>query len=182
MRRPMHCSRPTRECFTFERRLCRRNDSWGEDSEGGRSPPPREVGALGRTLNVQEVRLACGLRAPPRSWTLLIALGRPFSRRASSQDRARARGASAVDIDTKGEAMSGTITRRSFLVGTALATAAPAFAQPKPVKIGLLTVKTGPLAQGGIQMEQGITRFLKDRNNALAGRKVELISADTGGS
>jgi len=31
---------------------------------------------------------------------------------------------------------------------------APAFAQPKPVKIGLLTVKTGPLAAGGIQMEQ----------------------------
>ena len=27
-----------------------------------------------RTLNVQRVRLACGLRAPPRSWTLLIAL------------------------------------------------------------------------------------------------------------
>jgi hypothetical protein len=27
------------------------------------------VGALGRTLNVQEVRLACGSRAPPRIWT-----------------------------------------------------------------------------------------------------------------
>src|SRR5437762_11853043 len=26
-------------------------------------------GALGRTLNVQEVRLACGHRAPPRIWT-----------------------------------------------------------------------------------------------------------------
>src|SRR6266542_4505220 len=24
----------------LERRLCRRNDSWGEASEGGRSPPP----------------------------------------------------------------------------------------------------------------------------------------------
>src|SRR6266542_5033111 len=32
------------------------------------------VGALGRTLNVQGVRLACGRRAPPRPWTLLIAL------------------------------------------------------------------------------------------------------------
>src|SRR5439155_10126421 len=31
------------------------------------------AGALGRTLNVQEVRLACGLPAPPRSWTLLVA-------------------------------------------------------------------------------------------------------------
>src|SRR5438552_11219255 len=28
--------------------------------------------------NVQAVRLACGPRAPPRSWTLLIALARAF--------------------------------------------------------------------------------------------------------
>jgi len=57
-----------------------------------------------------------------------------------------------------------------------------AVAQQKPVKIGLLTVKTGPLAQGGIQMEQGLTRFLKDRNHTLAGRKAELVVADTGGN
>src|SRR5881275_1501867 len=66
----------TWERSTFERRLGRRNESWGEASEGGRSPPPRSVGALGRTLNVQRVRLACDLRAPPCSWTLLIALVR----------------------------------------------------------------------------------------------------------
>jgi branched-chain amino acid transport system substrate-binding protein len=82
------------------------------------------------------------------------------------------------------DAMSVTIDRRSFLVGTALAAALPrrAFAQSKPIKIGLLTVKTGPLAQGGIQMEQGTIRFLKDRNCTLAGRKTELIVADTGGN
>ena len=55
-------------------------------------------------------------------------------------------------------------------------------AQGAPLKIGLLTVKTGPLAQGGIQMEQGIIVFLKEKNYTLAGRKVELISADTGGN
>src|SRR5437899_5927037 len=32
------------------------------------------VGALGRTLNVQGVRLACGRRAPPRIWTFLCGL------------------------------------------------------------------------------------------------------------
>src|SRR5205814_4444195 len=80
--------------------------------------------------------------------------------------------------------MSVTLSRRTFLVGTALAAARPmpAVAQQKPVKIGLLTVKTGPLAQGGIQMEQGLTRFLKDRNYTLAGRKAELVVADTGGN
>jgi branched-chain amino acid transport system substrate-binding protein len=80
--------------------------------------------------------------------------------------------------------MSVRISRRQFLQGTAaLALApAPAFAQGKPVKIGLLTVKTGPLAAGGIQMEQGTLCFLKDRNYTLAGRKVELVVADTGGN
>jgi ABC-type branched-subunit amino acid transport system substrate-binding protein len=81
------------------------------------------------------------------------------------------------------------LNRRAFLAGTAAGTAAasfgiaaPAIAQNAPFKIGLLTVKTGPLAQGGNQMEQGIATLLKQKNNTLAGRKVELISADTGGS
>src|ERR1700675_1444638 len=76
------------------------------------------------------------------------------------------------------------LDRRKFLVGTALAAALPrsARAQGKPVRIGLLTVKTGPLAQGGIKMEQGMIRFLKDRNYTLAGRKVELVVGDTGGN
>lgn len=55
-------------------------------------------------------------------------------------------------------------------------------AQGAPFKLGLLTVKTGPLAQGGIQMEQGVITYLKEKNYTFAGRKVELISADTGGN
>jgi branched-chain amino acid transport system substrate-binding protein len=80
--------------------------------------------------------------------------------------------------------MSTKLSRRTFLAGTAAAVMpfAPASAQLIPFKIGLLTVKTGPLAQGGIQMEQGITLFLKEKNYTLAGRKVELLSADTGGN
>ena len=58
----------------------------------------------------------------------------------------------------------------------------PAIAQAAPFKLGLLTVKTGPLAQGGIQMEQGIVTFLKEKNYTFAGRKVDFISADTGGN
>src|SRR5438034_7461231 len=77
------------------------------------------------------------------------------------------------------------ISRRSFLAGATAVAATlpfPALAQAKPVTIGLLTVKTGPLAAGGIQMEQGTIRFLKDRNYTLAGRKVELVVGDTGGN
>ena len=77
-------------------------------------------------------------------------------------------------------------SRRAFLVGSTLAAAplgiAPAIAEAAPARIGLLTVKTGPLAQGGIQMEQGLAAFLKEKGSTLAGRKVELIVADTGGN
>src|SRR5207249_9513299 len=89
VRCPMRCVRLTWEGSTFERRLCRRNESWGEGSEGGRSPPPREVGALGCTLNVQGVRLACSLRAPPCSWTLLIALARACLGQAAKHEAGR---------------------------------------------------------------------------------------------
>jgi len=79
------------------------------------------------------------------------------------------------------------INRRKFLASTAAGAAAsaiamPAIAQGAPFKIGLMTVKTGPLAQGGIQMEQGISTFLKQKSNKLAGRAIEFISADTGGN
>jgi branched-chain amino acid transport system substrate-binding protein len=80
--------------------------------------------------------------------------------------------------------MSHILSRRKLLVSSAsLAFGfAPAIAQASPFKIGLLTVKTGPLAQGGIQMEQGILAFLKEKDNTLGGRKIEFISADTGGN
>jgi branched-chain amino acid transport system substrate-binding protein len=51
-----------------------------------------------------------------------------------------------------------------------------------PIRIGLLTVKTGPLATGGIQMEQGLTVYLEEHGFTMAGRPVELVVADTGGS
>src|SRR6266404_7318740 len=41
--------------------------------------------------NVQRVRLACGPRAPPCSWTLLIALATVFLRQAASATAARRR-------------------------------------------------------------------------------------------
>jgi branched-chain amino acid transport system substrate-binding protein len=65
-----------------------------------------------------------------------------------------------------------------------LGIAAPAVlrAQTGPMRIGFLTVKTGPLASGGIQMEEGLTLYLKERNNMLAGRPVELHTGDSAGA
>src|SRR5882672_3902364 len=56
-----------------------------------------------------------------------------------------------------------------------------AFAQSEPLRLGFLTVRTGPLAAGGKQMEDGINLLLKERNNTFAGRKVEIFFADTAG-
>src|SRR2546429_8325941 len=58
--------------------------------------------------------------------------------------------------------------------------ASAGFAQ-EPLRIGFLTVRTGPLAAGGRQMEEGINLFLKERNNTLAGRKVQIFFGDTAG-
>ena len=50
-----------------------------------------------------------------------------------------------------------------------------------PIRVGFLTIKSGPLAAGGIQMEDGLKLYLKERNNMIAGRKVELFIGDTAG-
>jgi len=79
-------------------------------------------------------------------------------------------------------------TRRATLASAGglglLALTGSARAQPasgEPIRLGFLTVKTGPLAAGGIQMEQGLTLYLKERKNMLGGRPVTLFTADTGG-
>jgi branched-chain amino acid transport system substrate-binding protein len=81
------------------------------------------------------------------------------------------------------------LSRRTLLADTAAGAAAaltrfpvPAVAQAAPFKLGLLTVKTGPLAAGGIQMEQGVLTYLKEKNYTLGGRRVDFISGDTGGN
>ena len=83
--------------------------------------------------------------------------------------------------------MSRRISRRRFVAGAAALSGAstfpmPSIAQAAPMKIGLLTVKTGPPAAGGIHAEEGLTAFLKDKNYTLSGRKIELLIADTGGN
>jgi branched-chain amino acid transport system substrate-binding protein len=53
---------------------------------------------------------------------------------------------------------------------------------PAPLRIGFLTVLTGPLAAGGKQQEEGAALFLNERNGTIAGRQIELITQDTAGS
>ena len=78
------------------------------------------------------------------------------------------------------------IRRRSLLAAGAALGLLPArrtFAQaPAPLKVGFLTVNTGPLAAGGKQQMEGAAFYLTERGGVIAGRKVELITQDTAGN
>jgi branched-chain amino acid transport system substrate-binding protein len=76
--------------------------------------------------------------------------------------------------------------RRRFIQASGAGAAALGFpsivrSQSGPIRVGLMTVKTGPLASGGIDMERGLVQYLKERNYTLAGRKIELFVGDGGG-
>jgi branched-chain amino acid transport system substrate-binding protein len=79
------------------------------------------------------------------------------------------------------------ISRREFASGVAgiglSSVIAPyrARAADGPIRVGLLTVKTGALASGGIDMERALNMYFKERDFTMAGRKVELVTGDTAG-
>jgi len=75
-------------------------------------------------------------------------------------------------------------TRRRFVQAAAVSSLGMSLgvkAQAGPIRLGLMTVKTGPLASGGIDMERALQQYLSEKGNTLAGRKVELFVADGGG-
>ncbi len=76
-------------------------------------------------------------------------------------------------------------SRRKFLASAVALAAAQiptiSRAQSDLLRIGMLSCKSGALASGGKQMEDGFALFLKERGNIIAGRQVELMVADTGG-
>jgi branched-chain amino acid transport system substrate-binding protein len=78
------------------------------------------------------------------------------------------------------------ISRRMLLKAGAAIGVLPsprAFSQSsEPLKIGFLTVNTGPLAAGGKQQVEGAAYYLNERGSTITGRKVELITQDTAGS
>src|SRR3977135_2092748 len=77
-------------------------------------------------------------------------------------------------------------TRRRFIQAAGLGASALGFpgivrGQSGPIRVGLMTVKTGPLASGGIDMERALVQYLKEHNSTMAGRKIELLVGDSGG-
>ena len=76
-------------------------------------------------------------------------------------------------------------TRRSLTLGLAALAAGSSLPRmahaATPIRVGFLTVKSGALAAGGLQMDEGLHYFLQQNHNTIAGRPVQLFVADTAG-
>jgi len=71
----------------------------------------------------------------------------------------------------------------SKLVALAVVAAAPvAQAQQAPVKIGVIAEFSGPFADYGTQIVNGMKTYLKLHGETFGGRKVEIIQRDTTGA
>ncbi len=69
---------------------------------------------------------------------------------------------------------------RSLLGAAALAAAmGSAWAQGQPLKIGLLATLEGPFAAGGADGMRGAELAARQRNNTVAGRRIEIIKASS---
>ncbi|WP_225704787.1 ABC transporter substrate-binding protein [Bradyrhizobium cenepequi] len=71
-----------------------------------------------------------------------------------------------------------TLFSTTFLMGWALVTASEA---AEPLKVGFMTVRSGALAAGGRQMEEGLQLCIDAHRGEMAGRKIQIITADTAG-
>jgi branched-chain amino acid transport system substrate-binding protein len=66
----------------------------------------------------------------------------------------------------------------SFAVAAVAATSA--YAQ-NTVKIGVIAAYTGQFADTAAQIDQGIKAYIKKHGNTVAGKKIEIITRDSGG-
>jgi len=70
--------------------------------------------------------------------------------------------------------------QRIVLAALALVLAPWVFAQA-PVKVGVVAPFSGPQGDYGKQIEAGMRSFLKLHGDSFAGRKIEILTRDTGG-
>src|SRR5262249_25086977 len=66
-------------------------------------------------------------------------------------------------------------------LAVALLAATPALAQ-QPLQIGLLMLYTGQFTAASRQMDDAIKLYVKQHGDTVAGRKIEFIRRDDGGS
>ena len=71
---------------------------------------------------------------------------------------------------------------RALLAGVlSLCALLPAYAQ-STVKVGLIMTYTGQFADPAAQLDNGITLYMKQHGDMVAGKKIELLRRDTAGA
>ena len=50
-----------------------------------------------------------------------------------------------------------------------------------PIKIGVIAEMTGPQAEYGLQITNGMKLYLHEHGDVVSGRKIELVVRDVGG-
>jgi branched-chain amino acid transport system substrate-binding protein len=79
--------------------------------------------------------------------------------------------------------MNNILKSLAILAGTTLVAGAPiAQAQQPPVKIGVIAEFSGPFADYGTQIVNGMKTYLKLHGDTFGGRKIEIIQRDTTGA
>src|SRR5262249_46215391 len=76
--------------------------------------------------------------------------------------------------------------RSSLILGSvipfAMLLAAPLAKAEDSVKVGLILPMTGPFASTGKQIDAAVKLFLQEHGDRVAGKKIEVILKDDGGS
>jgi branched-chain amino acid transport system substrate-binding protein len=72
------------------------------------------------------------------------------------------------------------LVRLAVALALSAVLAPPVLAQ-EPVRVGVLTIRSGPIASCGRQMEDGFQFALKERGGMLVGRKIEAFFGDSAG-
>src|SRR5258706_10113727 len=129
---------------------------------------PEKIGPGGLTSYIRRT-LSIGLL--PRRGRMLLSQSPSELQLPDSTDRRKQAGEKQFP-KTIGGGMKG--LRLAFVVPAVFALLVPlfsacAYAQGETLRLGFLTVRTGPLAAGGKQIEDGINLLLKERNNTFAG-------------
>ena len=70
--------------------------------------------------------------------------------------------------------------RLAVALGLSALLVTPVSAQ-EPVRVGVLTIRSGPIASCGRQMEDGLQFALKERGGVMAGRKIDVSFGDSAG-
>ena len=69
----------------------------------------------------------------------------------------------------------------SLTVGAAMLTMNAAYAQDT-IKVGVIAALTGPFANIGKPFEDGIKTYMQQYGSTVAGKKIEIIYRDDGGT